>query len=534
MAAKHPSNYTPDQQRETQARYAGNAHIEFRLDGSTAPFPSLDQYGEWNSASDKGTGLALMYFRGLFDREVYPNGEPDIELEMKGANTVYDPRSDTTGWTDNAALLIAWYLKNFPNINVRQINEAVLIKAANICDEDASVTLNDGTSPSAKRYRIDAYVRFDEAVQKVLKEMEKTIGGAIFYTHGEGSPGGMTYADTSGWHIIPGASITATLSLDPSELANIVSIQPKIPSEERSNVIYPHYIDRAKDWELASMPVVSNPNWVLEDKEEVVEQVDFLYVTSLVQATRLTYQYMAQKRLERQIIVQVADFEKGMRLHVGRTVTLDYPLLGLEDTLFYITNWQPVPADEGVVFELTLKEYSPDIYVVQDIQNFYPSVINESSLVTSQYVPLMRGLAAESGEDQLQVLNDGTVLSRIEVTWTRSNSAYSDHVEIRWRKVSEPESAEKTITSSGDSVYLNNVEDLVEYVITARHVNVLGVRGVASSITHTVIGKSLAPDGPTYLDLVQRGTCGVRHYFRTNQPRRCRHTHQVRKDRCLC
>ena len=56
-----------------------------------------------------GNGIAYLYVRYEFDQDVFANGVPLITAVVKGKK-VYDPRSDTTAWSANAALCVRDYI----------------------------------------------------------------------------------------------------------------------------------------------------------------------------------------------------------------------------------------------------------------------------------------------------------------------------------------------------------------------------------------------------------------------------------------
>jgi len=88
-----------------------------------------------------GSEMSYIYVRLLFDRDIYPSGIPEVTAYVKGRK-LFDPRTSTTEYTSNAALIVNNYLTaktdDFTSgIATLQddIDEQVLIASANICDE---------------------------------------------------------------------------------------------------------------------------------------------------------------------------------------------------------------------------------------------------------------------------------------------------------------------------------------------------------------------------------------------------------------
>jgi len=132
-----------------------------------ARFPSL-----W-TANHKLNGLCYSVLQCNWVRQedfghTYPNGVPGLRVVMR-AEGIYDPRTDTTAWTDNAGLWIRHYLtlpRGF-NINAARINEASFSAFADLCDE--LVELKNGDTE--KRYTVIGNYLLNEAPAEVLRRL---------------------------------------------------------------------------------------------------------------------------------------------------------------------------------------------------------------------------------------------------------------------------------------------------------------------------------------------------------------------------
>jgi hypothetical protein len=110
----------------------------------------------WTDAH-KQTGCAKLYVQLIWNADKYANGVPNMTIVGRCESAIYDPRDASTGWTDNAALVVARYLTIPQNAGGfgsawTEIDEAELAAAANICDEivplrakQTSFTVNAGT-----------------------------------------------------------------------------------------------------------------------------------------------------------------------------------------------------------------------------------------------------------------------------------------------------------------------------------------------------------------------------------------------------
>jgi hypothetical protein len=127
---------------------AGDATLNAQL---KAALPAL-----WTDAH-KQTGCAKLYVQLVWNADKYANGVPNMTAVCRCETAILDPRDVSTGWTDNAALVLARYLTIPQNAGGfgaawSEIDTAELSAAANICDEivplrakQTTFTANAGT-----------------------------------------------------------------------------------------------------------------------------------------------------------------------------------------------------------------------------------------------------------------------------------------------------------------------------------------------------------------------------------------------------
>ena len=88
------------------------------------------------------TGLCATYLKLEYDSNLF-YGPPQVRATIKGKNDIYDPRTHTYGYTNNAALVIADFMCDpefgFGVTYATGIDEDQLIAAANICDEQVQL-----------------------------------------------------------------------------------------------------------------------------------------------------------------------------------------------------------------------------------------------------------------------------------------------------------------------------------------------------------------------------------------------------------
>jgi hypothetical protein len=142
------------------------------------------------------TGRAYVALKLNYDANVY-TGLPEFSFVIRGKNDIYDPRTGTKGYTNNAALCIADYLAHplwgyndyyesgpqpQPGEPKRfMIPDAQLIAAANICDEQ--VQLASGAAEN--RYSCDGAWDVSVLRAEVLQNLLTSCGGRLVEIGGQ-------------------------------------------------------------------------------------------------------------------------------------------------------------------------------------------------------------------------------------------------------------------------------------------------------------------------------------------------------------
>ncbi len=137
----------------------------------------------WTSAH-LCSGRTVVFLRLHYNDEVFSGGLPNISFRVRGKNDIYDPRTGTNGYTENAAPCIADYLHSkwgFSAIYSTEIPDDGLIAAANTCDE--VVTLASGSTQA--RYTCDGTFQLSTSRGGVLQNLLTSCGGRITFVGGQ-------------------------------------------------------------------------------------------------------------------------------------------------------------------------------------------------------------------------------------------------------------------------------------------------------------------------------------------------------------
>lgn len=139
-------------------RFRGLVRIK-RLLGTQDQLADPDLVAETSATdADRARGIAYLYVRLEFDRDVFPTGIPNISAWVKG-KPIFDPRTSLTSYSPNSALIARDYLVDgrfgydaLPD----EIDDVQIASAANICDEMVDVTPREFMSDTSVQ---DTYVK---------------------------------------------------------------------------------------------------------------------------------------------------------------------------------------------------------------------------------------------------------------------------------------------------------------------------------------------------------------------------------------
>jgi hypothetical protein len=122
----------------TAGKYQNVVRIKKHLgsDTQTADSDLVSEVSEWTS-QHRLRGIAYLYVRMEFDRNVFQSGIPNISAYIKGKKVI-DNRDNVLRYTPNIALISKDYLTDTRvgfSVSASRIENDVLVDSANTCDE---------------------------------------------------------------------------------------------------------------------------------------------------------------------------------------------------------------------------------------------------------------------------------------------------------------------------------------------------------------------------------------------------------------
>lgn len=464
--------------------FAGHFFMATQTGAETWAQPDLVSQSptKWTSYH-KQEGCAGAYVITVWDSTLFSDGMPDLEFLVKG-KPVYDPRTDSTAWTNNAALIIADYLigvagKYGLGFSISDFDLTNLADAATICEE--SVILQGGGTEW--RYSINGVFDTAQTPSSVLEQMAAAIAGDIVYQNGK-------------WFIYPGVWRTSSLTLTEDDLRGIIRVQSSGSLSESFNAVKGTFVSPDQKYEVTDFPAVKNATYAVQDQAVVWMDLSLNCVTSSSQCQRI-----AKIELERnrQSIEVNARFSlKALQLQMGDTCALTLARYGWTAKAFEVRSLALEMSPEGLEVVLTLKETASGVFTWANGEETTIDLAPNTNLPSSSSVAAPTDLAVTSGTADLYVRGDGTIFSRLNISWTAAADIYVQ--EGGYYEVEVKRTANSTWVPAGKpsspitQIYFLDVQDGVSYDVRVRAVNCIAIPSSWVTLTgHVVIGKTAAP-----------------------------------------
>ncbi|MEG3640686.1 phage tail protein [Magnetococcus sp. PR-3] len=490
----------------TEGDFAGRAWIWVGL-GTTAGDADLHAAltdaapAEWTSAH-RQDGHAKLYVMLEWSPDVYPSGTPQISAILKGAK-VYDPRTQTTAWSENVSLCLADYMTATEaglgvNYGV-EMGEASLIAAANVCDEE--VALEAGGTEA--RYSISAVVDGQDSHRENISAMLGAMAGTAIYSGGR-------------WVIKAAAWDLPIITLDESDLAGPIQVTTMLSRRELFNGVKGVFNAAKDNYVSTEFPSIQSAVFVAEDEgEEIWQDMDLHMVSSGTQAQRIAK--IALLKARQQISVNITCHLSALKIRCGDVVKLTNNQFGWDEKPFEVTSWELMQGGSGdaplLLVNLSLRETASSDYNWSTSEEQVVDPAPNTNLPSAWSLSAPTNMVLASGGDHLLIAGDGSVLSRILATWQASSSPFVVKHEIRWKKSTEI-SWSSTVVGGGDlKGYVGPVDDGISYDIQVRAIAHSGARSDwVSEYSHTVQGKTTPPTAPPSGFAITEDADGTRRF----------------------
>ena len=439
-----------DPDGSTSNRYDGKLRINFHSGSpsQTADSDLVSEVAEWTS-NHRLRGVAYIYCRFKFDQDAYPNGVPEVQVTLKGKK-LYDPRTDTTVWSDNPALCLRDYITSKYGLSeeTTNIDDDLVISAANVCDET-------DTDAGTTRYTCNGSFTLDTTPYDLLSSMLTSMGGLLWYAQGQ-------------WRMKPAYWVAPTIALDEDDLRSSISVNTRHSRRDNFNIVRGTFRGAETNWQITDYPDVTNASFITADGgQESVADIDLPFTDNSIEARRIGR--IALERNRQQLTVQASFGLRAFALQVGDVVDLTVSRFGWTNKEFEVVAWTFGIVDElDLQVSLTLRETAESIFDEVDDGVVYER--DNTTLLSPFEVPSV-GINAEA---TTQVLRE-KLTNIINVTITSGRPEGIDRVEVEFRNSAD---SDYTSLGTGGLGLFRAVDlDTGSYDFRARAINSFGVKG---------------------------------------------------------
>ena len=420
-----------------------------------------------------GNGIAYLYVRYEYNQDVFASGVPLVTAVVRGKK-VYDPRTDTTAYSNNAALCMRDYITSEYGLNDSAIDDVAFSAAANESDEDVSLS-GSGTE---KRYTINGIVKASSPVGKVLGDMATACAGTLFWGSGY-------------WKLKVGAYTSPVKTLTLDDLRGPINLSTRSTMRDSFNGVTGTFNNASADYITADYPPIKSSAFQAEDGgDELLLDLPLPFTTSAATAQRIAKMTLYRGREQMTIS---ADFGlEAFNVEVGDIIAFTNERYGFDEKEFEVIGWKfSSNQDAGDLrVNLTLQETSAAAF---DWNAEETEIIsNNTNLPAFTSGMNVNGLSVGGGG---RTQSDGTRISTAILSWAAVQNAYVDQYEVQWRPTAD--SSYSTTYTSNNTIELSPIVDSIEYTFLVRAVLANGYRGPFTSITFTGGGDTNAPAAPT-------------------------------------
>lgn len=426
-------------------------------------------------------GCAGAYVINVYNQNLYAEGFPQANFLVRG-KPVYDPRTLTTAWSQNGALIIADFLTSDTygfGIDYSDIDETALIAAADLCDEDV-----DGDP----RYQINGACDFGDP-DSILSELLDAIDGDVVESGGK-------------YYIYAGEYRTPTITITKDDLRGPVQITTHVSRSDNFNSVRATFVDPNADYKEIDCPIVKNTTYITEDGMQLFQDLAFNWVTSAKQAQRLMRIELEKVRQGQTLVLPLKI--SGLLLQGKDNCFVTLAEFGFSAKVYEVRELSSVIEDDGSVgVDVVLRETAEGIWEDTGDETT-TDLAPDSGLPDPTDVAEPENVTLTSGTTELYLRQDGAVFSRLKVSWDGATDEFvvnGGRYELQYKKDAASDwSMALDLPGYMEFYHILDVQDGEMYDVRIRAVNTLDYASDWVEVNnHTVIGKTEPPSDITGL-----------------------------------
>ncbi|HNX52313.1 MAG TPA: phage tail protein [Pontiellaceae bacterium] len=422
-------------------------------------------------------GTAYVYVRLKFNQNIF-SSIPTILCDIKGKK-VYDPRTETSAWSDNPALCLRDYLTNTRygrGIPVEMIDDDAIIAAANYCEEQVTFKDPSGSAYNDNRYRCCGAINPDDGYLDNVKKILSSCRGMLIFSSGK-------------YKLVIDKPETAAFTFNEDNIVGKINIGMGDKSIV-FNRMRVRYFDTDLGYEQNYFTYDNPTLRANQDNGLILEgDLELPLTNEIVRVEQIAQ--MEVKRSRQSIVCQFDSTLEALKNDVGDVVNVTYLRAGWPNKKFRVVK---IGLKSEDTVEVSLKEYDASVYVMEawvppgEPDTLTPGLWN--------YDP-PNNVSAASGNTELLIAGDGSLLSRLRLSWTAPENGYCTGFEVGYKLSSEENYTDFAKGKEEAQHIFSPVQDGVDYDLRVRAVYFNGGHSEwVYTLDHTVQGKSALPDTP--------------------------------------
>lgn len=432
---------------------------------------------QW-SADHRGIGVAYLYVTLNYNQDLFQSGIPNIKAVVRGKK-IYDPRTDSTGYSENSALVATDWLQSDYGFRCsdEEMHWPSVIAAANIADEQLEKGPAFGGGSQA-RFTCNGVISTEGDRKSALSDILQTMGGGAAYMQGK-------------WRVYAGAYRAPTLTLTEDDITDMtgVSLTTRMSRKDLFNAVRGKYFLASPETGEADFPPMANPTFAAQDGDEIIyADISLPFTNDTLRAQQLAKLHLGSSR---RALTLAATFNlRAYTLNPFDTVRLTSPRYGFVNKVFAVKERTFLPAS-GV--QLTLMSEDAEMYAWNNGEAETYDPATDIVLPDILTVAAPEGLSVLSGEAQVLINADGTAIPRLLVTWNQSRDIRvidGGSVEVEYQIAGDNAWNRNTLSGGETATYFNGVQVGKTLVVRARFLNSADVKSTWAYQTHGSIGKT--------------------------------------------
>ncbi len=438
-----------------------NAHSQLE-----AHFPNV------NTTEDL-KGVAAVHVILTANTDIF-SSFPRINCVVRGKK-LYDVRTASTAYSANPALAVYDYLTDATygkGLSSSGVDTQSFIDAANYCETTMEEYSGSGTN--INYFETNAYI---DTEKKLLDNVNALLSS--FRAH------------------LPFVGGKYTLVIEKDETPVFTFDQDNIIEGSWSfggtskrlllNKIKVIFINPDKNWQ-SDMRTLENATYLIEDNGfELSKEINLVSEINQYRADYIAQTYLKKSRqgISASFVASLA----ALKVQVGDVVQITHPTPGWTNKKFRVVKIRIFPSGN---LGFSVVEHEPTVYD-RSVPAGEPTP-PDTDLPDPFSVTAIAGLQADSGTNRLVKGSDGTIITRVRLTWTDPSYPFIQQYEFQYKLTADSvwTNAAPQIGQSTEA-YISGLEDGKAYDIRARYVNTFQVRSPWATLQHTVIGKTEAP-----------------------------------------